>query len=120
MSFKSYAIRSTIDDLITLDDPQPLVFSGRHGLIAKFVLSEKERAMNPWKLCVVRQEELDLPHELLIQQWRAQGIQSHFLVFEDHQSSSSANELDLLDRVAVVPSTCSLPELRETLQKFLW
>jgi len=52
MSFKSYAIRSTVDDLITLDDPQPLVFSGRHGLIAKFVLSEKQRAMNPWKLCV--------------------------------------------------------------------
>jgi len=52
MSFKSYAIRSTIDDLITLDDPQPLVFSGRNGLIAKFVLAEKERAMNPWKLCV--------------------------------------------------------------------
>jgi len=52
MSFKSYAIRSTNDDLITLDDPQPLVFSGRHGLIAKFVLSEKDRAMKPWKLCV--------------------------------------------------------------------
>jgi hypothetical protein len=52
MSFKSYAIHSTIDDLIILDDPQPLVFSGRNGLIAKFVLSEKERAMTPWKLCV--------------------------------------------------------------------
>ena len=52
MSFKSYAIRSTNIDLITLDDPQPLVFSGRNGLIAKFVLSEKDRAMKPWKLCV--------------------------------------------------------------------
>lgn len=52
MSFKSYAIRSTADDLITLEDPQPLVFSGRNGLIAKFVLSEKDRAMKPWKLCV--------------------------------------------------------------------
>jgi len=52
MSFKSYAIRSAHDDLITLDDPEPLVFSGRNGLIAKFVLAEKDRAMNPWKLCV--------------------------------------------------------------------
>lgn len=52
MSFKSYAICSNADRLIVLEDPQPLVFSGRNGLIAKFVLSEKERAMKPWKLCV--------------------------------------------------------------------
>ncbi len=52
MSFKSYAILSIADDLITLEDPQPLIFSGRNGLIAKFVLSEKDRAMQPWKLCV--------------------------------------------------------------------
>lgn len=52
MSFKSYAIRSIIDDVIVLDDPKPLIFSGRNGLIAKFVLSEKDRAMKPWKLCV--------------------------------------------------------------------
>jgi len=52
MSFKSYAIINTADDLITLEDPQPLVFSGQSGLIAKFVLSEKNRAMKPWKLCV--------------------------------------------------------------------
>jgi hypothetical protein len=52
MSFKSYAIRSEADGLIVLDDPQPLVFSGRNGIIAKFVLGEKDRAMRPWKLCV--------------------------------------------------------------------
>ena len=52
MSFKSYAIRSEADGLVVLDDPQPLVFSGRNGIIAKFVLSEKDRAMSPWKLCV--------------------------------------------------------------------
>lgn len=52
MSFKSYALRSDNDRLIVLEDPQPLVFSGRNGLIAKFVLREKERAMQPWKLCV--------------------------------------------------------------------
>ena len=52
MSFKSYAIRSEAGGLVTLDDPQPLVFSGGNGIIARFVLSEKERAMSPWKLCV--------------------------------------------------------------------
>jgi hypothetical protein len=51
MSFKSYAIQTPSSDLVILTDPQPLVFSGRNGLIAKFVLSEKDRAMNPWKLC---------------------------------------------------------------------
>ncbi|MFT3869467.1 MAG: hypothetical protein QM715_13515 [Nibricoccus sp.] len=52
MSFKSYAIRPDSDNLIIFEDPQPLVFSGRNGLIAKFVLGEKERAMQAWKLCV--------------------------------------------------------------------
>ena len=65
MSFKSYAIRSTIDDLIILDDPQPLVFSGRNGLIAKFVLSEKNRAMNPWKLCVGELHAIAFPAKLV-------------------------------------------------------
>jgi hypothetical protein len=65
MSFKSYAIHGTIDDLITLDDPQPLVFSGRHGLIAKFVLREKDRAMNPWKLCVGEIHAIAFPAKLL-------------------------------------------------------
>ena len=65
MSFKSYAIHSTIDELITLEDPQPLVFSGRHGLIAKFVLSEKNRAMRPWKLCVGEIHAIAFPATLL-------------------------------------------------------
>ncbi|MBK9991593.1 MAG: hypothetical protein IPP19_12845 [Verrucomicrobia bacterium] len=65
MSFKSYAIRSTDYDLITLDDPQPLMFSGRNGLIAKFVLSEKNRAMNPWKLCVGEIHAIAFPAKLL-------------------------------------------------------
>lgn len=65
MSFKSYAIRTTRDDLITLDDPQPLMFSGRKGLIAKFVLSEKNRAMSPWKLCVGEIHALAFPAKLL-------------------------------------------------------
>jgi len=65
MSFKSYAIRSIASDIITLEDPQPLVFSGRNGLIAKFVLSEKERAMRPWKLCVGEIHALAFPAKLL-------------------------------------------------------
>jgi len=65
MSFKSYAIRSTSDDLITLDDPQPLVFSGRNGLIAKFVLAEKDRALKPWKLCVGEIHAIAFPAKLV-------------------------------------------------------
>lgn len=51
MSFKSYAVETSADGLMILSDPQPLMFSGRHGLIAKFVLGEKDRASRPWKLC---------------------------------------------------------------------
>lgn len=65
MSFKSYTIRSVTNDLITLDDPKPLMFSGRNGLIAKFVLSEKDRAMRPWKLCVGEVHALAFPAKLL-------------------------------------------------------
>ncbi|RRJ97012.1 hypothetical protein Ga0100231_025055 [Opitutaceae bacterium TAV4] len=51
MSFKSYAITTLDDDSIELADPQPLVFSGHHGLIARFVRAEPKRAIDPWKLC---------------------------------------------------------------------
>lgn len=50
MSFKSYATRAQSDGALILDDPQPLVFSGRHGLIARFVLEAGERASQPWQL----------------------------------------------------------------------
>ncbi|MFT3782967.1 MAG: hypothetical protein QM790_13245 [Nibricoccus sp.] len=65
MSFKSYAIRSEVDGLVVLEDPQPLVFSGRNGLIAKFVLSEKDRAMKPWKLCVGELHAIAFPAGLV-------------------------------------------------------
>lgn len=51
MSFKSYAVTTLPDGSLLLDDPQPLVFSGRQGLIARFVLSAGERAQNRWALC---------------------------------------------------------------------
>lgn len=65
MSFKSYAIRSDSEGLIVLEDPQPLVFSGRNGLIAKFVLSEKDRAMRAWKLCVGEVHAIAFPAGLV-------------------------------------------------------
>ncbi|HEY0944761.1 MAG TPA: hypothetical protein VGD81_05820 [Opitutaceae bacterium] len=55
MSFKSYAMHAQPDGCAWLDDPQPLVFSGRHGLIARFVLKAGERAARPWQ---VRTDEL--------------------------------------------------------------
>ena len=94
MSFKSYAIRSTIDDLITLDDPQPLVFSGRHGLIAKFVLSEKERAMNPWKLCVGEIHAIAFPAKLL---------HDRAIVFE--QSADAARSLMWLQSISGISNS---------------
>lgn len=51
MSFKSYALHPQLDHTLVLDDPQPLVFSGLHGLIARFVLSDPARASEPWRLC---------------------------------------------------------------------
>jgi hypothetical protein len=78
MSFKSYAIRHTVDDQIVFDDPQPLVFSGRNGLIAKFVLSEKDRAMNPWKLCVGEIHAIAFPSTL---------VRDRAIVFEQAEDS---------------------------------
>ena len=49
MSFKSYLIRPSGAGL-ALVDPQPLVFSGRQGLIARFVTAERERAFRQWCL----------------------------------------------------------------------
>ena len=76
--------------------------------------------VSPWKLALMGQADLDLPYELLIEQWRAQGIQSPFLVFSTGSSATPSNELDLLVRVAVLEPTCSVDTLRQTLQRFLW
>lgn len=50
MSFKSYALCRFDDGLLEFTDPQPLVFSGRHGLIARFVLAQPCRAAGQWRL----------------------------------------------------------------------
>jgi hypothetical protein len=89
MSFKSYAIHSTRADLITLDDPQPLMFSGRNGLIAKFVLSEKDRAMRPWKLCVGEIHAIAFVEKL---------VRDRAIIFE--QSEDSARSLMWLQSIA--------------------
>ena len=50
MSFKSYATHVQPDGSLRLDDPHPLVFSGRNGLIAKFVQVAPTLASEPWQL----------------------------------------------------------------------
>ena len=50
MSFKSYATHTLPDGSLHLQDPHPLVFSGRDGLIAKFVQASPARASEPWIL----------------------------------------------------------------------
>lgn len=61
MSFKSYAVTALPDGSLLLDDPQPLVFSGRQGLIARFVLSAGERAQSRWALCAGELHALSSP-----------------------------------------------------------
>jgi hypothetical protein len=65
MSFKSYALHPQPDHTLSLDDPQPLVFSGPHGLIARFVRSDPTRASEPWKLCTGELHALAFP-DLLV------------------------------------------------------
>ncbi|AHF93740.1 hypothetical protein OpiT1DRAFT_05380 [Opitutaceae bacterium TAV1] len=65
MSFKSCALHPQPDGSIVLDDPQPLVFSGRHGLIARFVATEPQRASEPWKLCPGELHALAMPGVLV-------------------------------------------------------
>jgi hypothetical protein len=65
MSFKSYALHPQPNRTLVLDDPQPLVFSGPHGLIARFVLSDPARASEPWKLCAGELHALAFPDSLV-------------------------------------------------------
>lgn len=65
MSFKSYAQTIQSDGRWLLTDPQPLMFSGRHGLIARFADRERDRAAEPWKLCPGELHALALPGALV-------------------------------------------------------
>ena len=50
MAFKSYLVTPAADGGRQLTAPEPLVLSGRHGLIARHVLADPERASRPWLL----------------------------------------------------------------------
>jgi hypothetical protein len=65
MSFKSYALHRQPDGILVLDDPQPLIFSGPHGLIARFVRSDPRRAGEPWRLCPGELHALAFPDTLI-------------------------------------------------------
>ena len=92
MSFKSYASFSHAGDgSLVLHDPQPLVLSGRNGLIARFVAAEAGRADRPWKLCPA-----DL-HRLASPSLAAAG---RHIVFE--QTAEAQLELLLLQSVTGV------------------
>jgi hypothetical protein len=65
MSFKSYALHPQPDRTLALEDPQPLIFSGPQGLIARFVLSDPARASEPWKLCTGELHALAFPSLLV-------------------------------------------------------
>jgi hypothetical protein len=66
MSFKSYAIHVQPDGSLHLDDPHPLVFSGRNGLIAKFVRATPERASEPWILVPAELHALASPELVVV------------------------------------------------------
>jgi len=88
MSFKSYALHPQPDHTLVLQDPQPLVFSGRHGLIARFVLSDPARASDPWKLCTGELHALAFPSLL---------VRDRAIFFE--QASDGVLELQWLQSV---------------------
>ncbi|MFA6288726.1 MAG: hypothetical protein WC661_15185 [Opitutaceae bacterium] len=50
MAFKSYLVTPAADGALELTAPEPLVLSGRHGLIALHVLADPDRASRPWTL----------------------------------------------------------------------
>lgn len=83
MSFKSYAFCRDSDGSQVLSDPEPLVFSGRQGLIARFVLGTAKRTEQPWRLCPGELHALALP---------ALQLRERLIVFEQ----AEANTLELL------------------------
>lgn len=88
MSFKSYAFQGQPDGSLWLGDPQPLVFSGRQGLIARFVLAAGGRAEKPWRLC---------PGELHTLATPALQLHERLIVFE--QTENETLELLVLEAV---------------------
>src|SRR6266568_4026829 len=50
MAFKCYQVTSAGHRCWQLNAPEPLLLSGRHGLIARHVLANRDRAGTPWQL----------------------------------------------------------------------
>lgn len=94
MSFKSYATRALPDGSIELSDPQPLVFSGPRGLVARFVAAERERASGRWKLD---------PGELHRLAFSGENAGPRMIVFEE--SADSRIELQLLQNIHGISGT---------------
>ena len=71
-----------------LSDPRPLMFSGRQGLIARFVEKEKQRAAEAWKLSPGELHALALPGD---------QVRDRVIVFE--QADGAGLELMWLQNV---------------------
>lgn len=88
MSFKSYAVQIQADGSLLLTDPQPLTFSGRNGLIARFTLAGGKGAEDTWRLCPGEVHALALP-EL--------QLGDRMIVFEQSEDAS----LEVLELQAI-------------------
>jgi hypothetical protein len=120
MSFKSYALHPRPDHTLALDDPQPLVFSGPKGLIARFVRSNPARAGQPWKLCPGELHALAFPDTLIrdraifFEQVSEQRIELQWLQSVQGVSGSRTEMMFSFSPVTVVPSRALLSILPPT------
>lgn len=109
MSFKSYATQALPDGSLVLEDPQPLIFSGKQGLIARFVLAEGDRAQEAWRLCAGEVHALAAPMlqtgERMIVFEQTEGDTLELLVLEAiHGVSTKQTEMLFTFRPLVVLS----------------
>ena len=81
MSFKSYSVQSLEGGRLELSEPRPLVFSGRNGLIARFVQGEPRRAADAWKLC---------PGELHALAFAGLLVRDRLIVFEESDGATAS------------------------------
>jgi len=120
MSFKSYALHPQPDQTIALVDPQPLVFSGIQGLIARFVRSEPARAGEPWRLCPGELHALAFPDTLIrdraifFEQVVETGLELQWLQSVQGVSGSRTEMMFSFSPVTVVRSAASLVILPPT------
>lgn len=114
MSFKSYALHPQPDCTLSLDDPQPLVFSGRQGLIARFVRSDPSKAGRPWRLCPGELHSLAFPDTLIrdrgifFEQVTEAGIELQWLQSVQGVSGARTEMMFSFAPVAVIRSHAAL------------